>query len=58
MPTVNWQLLPDQLDHVERRPRFNLMARFRMHFADGSSAAFSTPRRRNIQHLSQLIEAP
>ncbi|MEU8589010.1 hypothetical protein AB0C59_18710 [Streptomyces sp. NPDC048664] len=40
---------------VERRPRLQLMARFRLHFVDGSWLAFLTFRRRTIETFQGAI---
>jgi hypothetical protein len=52
---VIWQLPRDQVRGVERRPRTQLMARFRLHFADGSSAAVLVTRRRAIDALTEAL---
>jgi hypothetical protein len=40
---------------VERRPRLQLMARFRLHYADGSWLAFYTMRRRTIEEFQARL---
>ncbi|MFF8864510.1 hypothetical protein ACF08B_20890 [Streptomyces sp. NPDC015139] len=42
------------MTRVERRPRTQLMARFRLHFTDGSWLAFLTMRR-TIEQFRELI---
>jgi hypothetical protein len=36
-------------------PRLQLLAKFRLHFADGSTVAVMTARRRNIEALSSVL---
>jgi hypothetical protein len=40
---------------VERRPRLQVMAKFRLHFEDGSSVSILTMRRRSIDSLTAVI---
>lgn len=40
---------------VERRPRLQVMAKFRLHFEDGSSVSILTMRRRSIDSLSSVL---
>ncbi|MEU1287900.1 hypothetical protein [Kitasatospora sp. NPDC005856] len=40
---------------VERRPRLQAMARFRLHFADGSAVSLYTMRRRTIESLADHL---
>ncbi|MFE6050539.1 hypothetical protein ACFQ6N_07290 [Kitasatospora sp. NPDC056446] len=40
---------------VERRPRLQAMARFRLHFADGSAVALLTMRRRTVEALADHL---
>ncbi|MBE8477071.1 hypothetical protein [Streptomyces justiciae] len=40
---------------VERRPRLQLPARFRLHYADGSWLAFMTARRGTVEGFQALI---
>jgi hypothetical protein len=50
-----WEVPRAWVARVERRPRLQLMARFRLHYADGSWLAFLTARRRTIETFrSQL----
>ncbi len=50
-----WSAPREVVARVERRPRAQLLARFRLHFADGSTAAFMTPKRASIEHLADLL---
>lgn len=50
-----WSAARSEIIRVERRPRLQALARFRLHFADGSSAAFMTWRRRNIDRLAESV---
>jgi hypothetical protein len=54
---VIWQVPRSAVVGVERRPRLQLMARFRLHFTDGSSAAVMTFRRRTIDSLAGALGA-
>jgi hypothetical protein len=40
---------------VERRPRLQVMAKFRLHFEDGSSVSILTMRRRSIDSLTGVL---
>jgi hypothetical protein len=40
---------------VERRPRLQVMAKFRLHFQDGSSVSILTMRRRSIDSLAAVL---
>jgi hypothetical protein len=40
---------------VERRPRLQVMAKFRLHFEDGSSVSILTMRRRSIDSLTSIL---
>ena len=53
--TPVWEVPRSWVTRVERRPRTQLMARFRLHFADGSWLAFLTMRRRTIEQFRELI---
>ncbi len=53
--TPVWEVQRAWVTRVERRPRTQLMARFRLHFADGSWLAFLTMRRRTIEQFRELI---
>ncbi|MGW4569469.1 hypothetical protein ACWEN3_46590 [Streptomyces sp. NPDC004561] len=53
--TPVWEVPRTWVTRVERRPRMQLMARFRLHYADGSWLAFLTMRRRTIDQLRSLI---
>ncbi|MDI5966825.1 hypothetical protein POF50_031930 [Streptomyces sp. SL13] len=44
-----WEVPRSWAARIERRPRLQLMARFRVHFVDGSWAAFYTVRRRTVR---------
>ncbi|WBO68553.1 hypothetical protein [Streptomyces camelliae] len=53
--TPVWEVPRAWVARVERRPRTRLMARFRLHYADGSWLAFLTMRRRTIEQFRSLI---
>jgi hypothetical protein len=53
--TPVWEVPRTWVTRVERRPRTQLMARFRLHYADGSWLAFLTMRRRTIEQFRSLI---
>ncbi|MEV6057256.1 hypothetical protein [Streptomyces sp. NPDC052107] len=53
--TPVWEVSRAWVTRVERRPRTQLMARFRLHYADGSWLAFLTMRRRTIEQFRSLI---
>ncbi|MGW2646307.1 hypothetical protein ACWC2T_15620 [Streptomyces sp. NPDC001393] len=53
--TPVWEVPRAWVARVERRPRTQLMARFRLHYADGSWLAFLTMRRRTIEQFRSLI---
>ncbi|GGV09981.1 hypothetical protein GCM10010260_55650 [Streptomyces filipinensis] len=53
--TPVWEVPRAWVIRVERRPRTQLMARFRVHYADGSWLAFLTMRRRTIEQFRSLI---
>ncbi|MGW3205677.1 hypothetical protein [Streptomyces sp. NPDC001135] len=53
--TPVWEVPRAWVTRVERRPRTQLMARFRLHYADGSWLAFLTMRRRTIEEFRSLI---
>ncbi|GHE04943.1 hypothetical protein [Streptomyces alanosinicus] len=53
--TPVWEVPRPWVARVERRPRLQLMARFRLHYADGSWHAFLTMRRRTIEQFRSLI---
>ncbi|MFB7511289.1 hypothetical protein [Streptomyces broussonetiae] len=53
--TPVWEVPRAWVTRVERRPRTQLMARFRLHFADGSWLAFLTMRRRTLEQFRSLI---
>jgi hypothetical protein len=50
-----WEVPPAGIVRVEKRPRLQLMARFRLHFGDGSSAAFMTRRAGDVQNLRNAL---
>ncbi len=54
-PAEVWSAPREVVAMVERRPRRQLLARFRLHFADESSAAFMTPKRKTIERLGDLL---
>jgi len=47
-----WSAPRSAIAGVERRPRLQIMARFRLHFTDGSSVALLTTRGRTIDSLA------
>ena len=53
--TPVWEVPRAWVTRVERRPRTQLMARFRLHYADGSWLAFLTMRRRTIDEFHSLL---
>lgn len=53
--TPVWEIPRTWAVRVERRPRLQLMARFRLHFADGSWLAFLTMRRHRIEAFQSVI---
>ncbi|MQS16908.1 hypothetical protein F7Q99_33155 [Streptomyces kaniharaensis] len=52
---VLWHAPRHLVLRVERRPRFQAMARFRLHFADGSAVSMYTARRRTIEALADHL---
>ncbi|MFF9816663.1 hypothetical protein [Streptomyces sp. NPDC014006] len=50
-----WEVPRAWVVRVERRPRLQLMARFRVHYSDGSWLAFLTMRRRWIESLRGVL---
>ena len=56
-PRLVWQVPRSFVAGIERRPRLQLMAKFRIHFVDGSSASVMTMRRRTIESLSSVLGA-
>ncbi len=54
---VVWQAPRSSVTGIERRPRLQLLAKFRMHFIDGSSVSAMTLRRRTIDSLAQVLGA-
>ncbi len=54
-PAELWSAPREVVTRVQRRPRLQLLARFRLHFADGSTAAFMTPKRASIERLANLL---
>ncbi len=53
--TPVWEVPRARVARVGRRTRFQLVARFRVHYADGSWFAFLTMRRRNIERFRSLL---
>ncbi|MFI9809065.1 hypothetical protein ACIHEJ_32745 [Streptomyces sp. NPDC052301] len=53
--TPVWEVPRGWVTRVERRPRTQLMARFRLHCVDGSWLAFLTMRRRTLEQFHSLI---
>ncbi|RKT09407.1 hypothetical protein BX285_6501 [Streptomyces sp. 1114.5] len=52
---VLWHVPRHLVTRIERRPRFQAMARFRLHFADGSAVSAYTLRRRTIESLADRL---
>jgi hypothetical protein len=52
---VTWAVPRQYVVRVERRPRFQMMARFRLHFADGSYVGLYTLHRRSIEAFAALL---
>ena len=50
-----WQAPRSAVLDVERRPRLQVMAKFRLHFEDGSSVSILTMRRRSIDSLTSIL---
>ncbi|MFD4656032.1 hypothetical protein ACFWP2_10420 [Kitasatospora sp. NPDC058444] len=50
-----WHAPRQAVLRVERRPRLQAMARFRLHFADGSAVSLYTMRRRTIEALADHL---
>jgi hypothetical protein len=50
-----WQSPRSAVLQVERRPRLQVMAKFRLHFEDGSSVSILTMRRRSIDSLAGVL---
>ncbi|MEU1145215.1 hypothetical protein ACFYO9_06880 [Streptomyces sp. NPDC005863] len=50
-----WEVPRTWVARVERRRRLQLMARFRVHYADGSWLAFFTARRRTIEAFGAVL---
>ncbi|TGB05584.1 hypothetical protein [Streptomyces sp. MZ04] len=53
--TPVWEIPRAWAARVERRPRLQLMARFRVHYADGTWLAFLTARRRTIEAFTTAL---
>ncbi len=53
--TPVWEVPRSWVARVERRPRLQLMARFRVHYADGSWLAFLTFRRRTVEGFRAVL---
>lgn len=54
-PAELWSAPRNVVARVERRPRRQIFARFRLHFADGSTTAFLTPKRATVDRLADLL---
>jgi hypothetical protein len=50
-----WQAPRSAVLDVERRPRLQVMAKFRLHFEDGSSVSILTMRRRSVDSLANVL---
>ena len=58
-PRLAWQVARASVVGVERRPRLQLMAKFRVRFVDGSSVSVLTMRRRTLDSLAGILgDAP
>lgn len=53
--TPVWEIPRAWVAQVERRPRLQLLARFRVHYADGTWLAFLTARRRTIEAFTTAV---
>ena len=53
-----WQSPRSAVLQVERRPRLQVMAKFRLHFEDGSSVSVLTMRRQSIDSLASVLGGP
>ncbi|MDF3300408.1 hypothetical protein [Streptomyces tropicalis] len=53
--TPVWEVPRTWVARVERRPRLQLMARFRVHYCDGSWLAFLTMRRRTAEQFGAWL---
>ncbi|MFF1695563.1 hypothetical protein ACFVXC_18310 [Streptomyces sp. NPDC058257] len=53
--TPVWEIPRTWVAQVESRPRLQLMARFRVHYADGTWLAFLTARRRTIEAFTTAL---
>ena len=53
-----WQSPRSAVLQVERRPRLQVMAKFRLHFEDGSSVSVLTMRRQSIDSLAGVLGGP
>ncbi|MFF2075922.1 hypothetical protein ACFVXG_14330 [Kitasatospora sp. NPDC058162] len=52
---LHWHVPRSAVLRVERRPRLQAMARFRLHFADGSAVSMHTMRRRTVETLADHL---
>jgi len=50
-----WEAPRDAVERVERKRRYQLMAKFVLHFTDGSAVTFMTMRRATIDRLSSAL---
>jgi len=50
-----WQAPRSAVLGIEPRPRLQVMAKFRLHFEDGSSVSILTMRRRSIDSLTSVL---
>ncbi|MFI9363406.1 hypothetical protein ACIG5E_20460 [Kitasatospora sp. NPDC053057] len=50
-----WHVPRNAIRRVERRPRLQAMARFRLRFADGSAVSMYTMRRRTVEALADHL---
>jgi len=54
-PARVWTVGRGQVAGIERRPRLQQLARFRLHFSDGSWIAIMTPEAGDVRALTQLL---
>jgi hypothetical protein len=56
-PRLAWQAPRASVVGVEGRPRLQMMAKFRLHFVDGSSVSVLTMRKRTVESLAGVLGA-
>lgn len=50
-----WSVARTHVAGVRRRPRLQLLAKYRLHFDDGSSAALMTPQAHTVEVLQEVL---